>query len=86
MEEVEKKQTKTQEIIIGVNLLILIVYTIYLRVDSNNYNFIADAFFIAIHVVLCLVIAIFIKPRAFLLSAGLVLLIGFATCFAIVAK
>jgi len=86
MEEIEKKQTKTQEIIIGINLLILIVYTIYLRVDNNNYNFITDAFFITIHVVLCLVIAIFTKPRAFLLSAGLVLLIGFATCFAIVAK
>ncbi|MBB5397952.1 hypothetical protein [Mucilaginibacter sp. AK015] len=65
-------------------MLILIVYTIALRIGHDNYNFILDAMLIALQVVLCLIIAIFTNARAFLLSAGLVLLIGFATCFAVV--
>lgn len=70
---------------IVINLLILAVYTIFLRVSyGSNYNkeyaFLLDAFLIGCHVVLCLIIAIFTRPREFLLSAGLVLLIGFATC------
>ncbi|RYU86558.1 hypothetical protein EWM62_18055 [Mucilaginibacter terrigena] len=85
MEEPEKKKTKTHDIIIGVNMLILIIYTIALRINHDEYNFIVDAMLIALQVVLCLIIAIFTNARAFLLSAALVLLIGFATCYAIAA-
>ena len=68
-----------------INLLVLAVYTIYFRTTygshyTEEYVFLIDAFCIGVHVLLCLVTAIFTRPREFLLSAGLVLVIGFATC------
>lgn len=71
--------------IVLINLLILAAYTIYFRVTygshyTEEYVFIVDAFCIGVQVLLCLVVAIFTRPRDFLLSAGLVLVIGFATC------
>jgi hypothetical protein len=86
MEESKNNNIKTHDVIIGINMLILIIYTIALRVNHNEYDFIGDAMLIAMHVVLCLIISIFTNTKAFLLSAGLVLVIGFATCLVLVAK
>ena len=70
-------------IIVGINLLILISYTIYFRLRSKDLEaLIIDAFAIALHVVICLIVAAAVKRgRIWALSAGLILVIGFATCF-----
>jgi len=81
MEEIEEPSGKPSMVIAGLNIAVLIGYTIYLRfVAQGQYNVIGLAFLIAIHVALCLILAIFIYHKEFLLSAGLVLIIGFSTC------
>lgn len=71
------------------NLFIMLLYNIWLPVayGHDQYIFVGLAFFIVIQVVLNFIIGIifaFTKKdeltRAFLLSSGLVLLIGFSTC------
>jgi hypothetical protein len=44
---------------------------------------IAEAFFIAIQIIICLITAIFVYRKEFLLSALVILLIGFSTCWAV---
>ncbi|RFZ85473.1 hypothetical protein DYU05_07715 [Mucilaginibacter terrenus] len=86
MEETPKTPSKVVPTVIAVNLIILVVYTLTFRIiygaDYNHqYGFLLfDAFFIAAHVFVCLVIAIFSRPKEYLLSAVLVLVIGFGTC------
>ncbi len=81
MEEIEEPSEKQSMVIAGLNIAVLIGYTIYLGfIDHGQYKSIGLAFLIAIHVALCLILAIFIYHKEFLLSAGLVLIIGFSTC------
>jgi predicted signal transduction protein with EAL and GGDEF domain len=67
--------------IVAINLVLMIIYTIAFRSMKDGYSILGVAFFIAIQVIICLLTAIFFKPRAFLLSALAVLLIGFSTCW-----
>ncbi len=78
--------------IAGINLAILLLYMVLINVTSNGYErqlavLVLAAFAIGIQVVLNFLIAIvlFIKKRpearSFLLSAVLVLVIGFSSCF-----
>lgn len=67
--------------IVAINLALMIIYTIICKSTGDNYSIVGVAFFIVIQVVICLITAIFFKPRAFLLSALAVLLIGFSTCW-----
>lgn len=78
----------------GVNLGIMLVYSLLIRfMNSGNEKalgiLIMSAFVIAIHVLILLIISIAHyagkqkeEGRAFLLSTGLVLLIGFSSCWA----
>lgn len=66
--------------IVGINILILAVYTLLCKLDSNDGGFIFDAFLIAIHVFVCIIMAIVKRSWMWLLSALLVLGIGFSTC------
>lgn len=72
-------------LIIGINLLVLIVYTLYLKIEyqKDEFALIGEAFFIAIQIIICLVMAIAVFHKEFLLSALVVLLIGFSTCWGV---
>lgn len=74
----------TKMIIVGINLLVLIAYTIYLRVFNNEELIIlVEAIFIAFQVAFCLIMAIFVYRKELLLSALVVLLIGFSSCWVV---
>ena len=78
--------------IAGINLLIMLLYSVVIRVISGGKGggsmgiLILSAFAVGIHVFICLIVAatnIEKKSglgKAWLLSSGLVLLIGFSTC------
>jgi hypothetical protein len=87
MEEANiKPQRQPKWVVVAINVTVMVAYTVYLRfVDRGQYNIIGDAMLIAIHVVLCLVLAIFAFSKEFLLSAALVLVIGFSTCWLVFA-
>ena len=70
--------------IVAINLIILLGYTAILKFyNSNEFNFITDAFLIFFQFMICILSArIFGKFRKdFILSSVLVLLIGFSTCY-----
>jgi hypothetical protein len=74
----------TKMIIVGINLLVLIAYTIYLRVFNNEELIIlVEAIFITFQVAFCLIMAIFVYRKELLLSALVVLLIGFSSCWVV---
>ncbi|WP_439697360.1 hypothetical protein ACFGVS_02855 [Mucilaginibacter sp. AW1-7] len=86
MEELNEKQKPQQRpkiIIIGINLAVLAAYTIYFGVNKEELIIIGEAFFIAVQIIICLIAAIFVYRKEFLLSALVVLLIGFSTCLAV---
>jgi hypothetical protein len=88
MEELNKKQRSKHDqkiIVIGINLAVLAAYTIYFGVNKDSEMAIAEAFFIAIQIIICLITAIFVYRKEFLLSALVILLIGFSTCWAVFA-
>lgn len=80
--------------ITGINLAILLFYSLFIRFNSRGSEgalsiLIFSAFAIAAHVFILLIICAILyaggqkdKGRAFLLSSGLVLLIGFSSCWA----
>ncbi|OOQ61061.1 hypothetical protein [Mucilaginibacter pedocola] len=81
-----RPQPEPQWIVVGINIAVVIAYTIYLRyVDKGQYNIIGDAMLIGMHVVICLLLAIFVLSKEFLMSAALVLVIGFSTCWTVFA-
>jgi hypothetical protein len=83
--EGNKFKASPQMLVIGINLLVLIVYTLYLKVEykMDEFAIITEAFCIAVQIILCLIMAIAIYHKEFLLSALVVLLIGFSTCWAV---
>lgn len=78
----------------GINLAILLVYSLIIRFSSAGSEkalgiLIVSAMVITAHVFIMLIICAILyaggqkdKGRAFLLSSGLVLLIGFSSCWA----
>jgi len=77
-------------IVVAINIALLVIYTLYIRLTSpDGESILAVALLIAFHFLLCAVIGIIcaaIVPakkymNAFLLSALLVVLIGFSTCY-----
>ncbi|OOQ61060.1 hypothetical protein [Mucilaginibacter pedocola] len=68
--------------IVGVNLAILAVYTIISAIPQEGILF--DMFVIFFHVITCLILTLTGPKRLqWLLSAVLVLVIGFSTCVSI---
>ncbi len=67
--------------IVGINLVLMLIYTILFRQTQESYPMWGAAFFMMIQIAICLITAIFFKRKAFLLSALAVLLIGFSTCW-----
>ena len=81
--------------IAGINLLVLLAYSIIIRVLSSGGGaqggaagiLIMSAFAVGIHVIICLLVTGIEYAnrsketgRAWLLSSGIVLLVGFSTC------
>jgi hypothetical protein len=66
--------------IVGVNLIVLVIYTALLKLSPDNGSLILDAFCLLLHVVFCLIMAMVKKSWTWVLAASLVLAIGFSTC------
>jgi len=66
---------------VGINLLVLFFYTVLFKLFSGNADIIFDAFVIGFYVIFCLLMALLSRASWYwLLSAVLVLVIGFSTC------
>ncbi|WP_348051246.1 hypothetical protein [Mucilaginibacter sp.] len=84
------EKPKSQMKIVGINLLVMVVYTILCRVGYKTDGFIIVACLIVGHIICCFiacVVSAFIAQYRhlagiWLLSALAVLLIGFSTCMA----
>lgn len=80
--------TRLQKIIIGINLLFLAAYTVIsYNSRTNHLAIIGHAFVIACHICALIFIAIIAHflskkeiEKAFWLSSGVILLIGFGSC------
>jgi hypothetical protein len=84
MDNSDRSWNSRKIFVVAINMAVMIAYTLYTRyVESGELNIILNAFFVGIHAVLCLILAIFVWRKEFLLSALLVLLIGFSTCWVI---
>jgi hypothetical protein len=79
--EIEENKKEPKMSITGANLLIMVFYTIILCLFTNG--FFLDAFFLFIHFFTCLIVAIADRSKMWLLSAVLVLALGFSTCVGI---
>jgi hypothetical protein len=66
--------------IVGINLMVLAIYTLLIKLSGGIGGLIINAFILFLHVVLCLGMALDKKSWIWLLSALLVLAIGFSTC------
>jgi hypothetical protein len=66
--------------IVGINLLIMVIYTVSCKFTPDLGGMLIDAFLIVIHVVVCVIMAISSKNWVWLISAFLILAIGFSTC------
>jgi hypothetical protein len=66
--------------IVGYNILALAFYTIIFKLASKEGGIIFDAFILFFHVIFCFGMAIGRKSWMWVLSAVLVLAIGFSTC------
>jgi|SRR6185312_14219832 len=67
--------------IVAYNILALACYTVIFKLAANQGGFIFDAFVIFLHVLVCFGMAIGKRSWMWALSAVLVLLIGFSTCY-----
>lgn len=75
-----QKKSFTGMKIVGINILILAIYSVLCTLDSSSGGFVFDAFLILIHVATCIILAIVKRSWMWLLSALIVLVIGFSTC------
>jgi hypothetical protein len=73
----EKKETSRWKAV-GINLAVLVAYTLICKFTDGGVFL--DAFFIAIHFTAAIITSIVVKKWEWVLSAFLVLAIGFSTC------
>jgi len=77
----EKEKSNKNSLIAGINLGLLIAYTLYIRIaGGSGYSIIFLAAIIFFHFLTALIIYAFTSLKGFLLSAALIVLIGFSTC------
>jgi len=79
----QPKRQNTGMKIVGYNMLALIIYTIMCKLIPDLGGLLLAAFLIAMHVFVCIIMTIVRKDWAWILSAFLVLVIGFSTCVAL---
>ena len=71
--------------IVGINLLILAIYTIISGM-FKELGIYFDAIIIVIHMIICMIMALIKNNGIWILSGLVVLLIGFSTCAGILVK
>jgi len=82
--EMEKSKLTEKMVVVAINLAILVAYTVYFKTSSKDaLNILVDAFAIGFHVIGCLILATFVYRKEFLLSALVILLIGFSSCWVV---
>lgn len=81
MSDQENKKKDRTMLIAGVNIVILIVYTTWIRATGDNDGALTLGVILILHIILCVIISLFIYSKGFLLSALLVLLVGISTCY-----
>lgn len=81
--DLDKKSSKDLRIL-GLNLLILVGYSIISRFTEGGP--LLDAGFLAIHICFCMIMAGVARNWAWVLSGVTVLIIGFATCVEVLWK
>ncbi len=74
----EEKKTQEKWKVVGYNLLGLVAYTLLFRLVSGGILF--DCFVVGAHFLIATIMAIAQKKWEWVLSAFLVLVIGFSTC------
>jgi hypothetical protein len=77
--EIDEKKQSYNMLVVGINLAVLAVYTIISKIDKDL-GPLLDAFLLAIHFIVCILWAAIASKRIWLLTAFVVLLIGFSTC------
>jgi len=77
MSEEEKKPQERWKVV-GYNMLGLFAYTLLFRLVDGGIIF--DCFVVGVHFLVAIIMAIALKKWEWLLSAFLVLAIGFSTC------
>jgi len=81
MNDKENKKKDRTILIADINLAILIGYTIWIRVTAGNDRVLSLGVLLILQITLCVIISPFVYSKGFLLSALLVLLVGFSTCY-----
>ncbi len=66
--------------VVGYNMIALAAYTIIFALSAKQGGVIFDALFIFAHVIIGIILAIAFRSWTWLLSALMVLIIGFSTC------
>jgi len=70
--------------IVGYNMLVLLIYSVVCKIGSRDLGALfMDAFLVGAHVLVCIIVAAGKRSWMWLLSALLVLIIGFSTCVSI---
>lgn len=77
-EKADPEKTPNRWRIVGYNILGLIIYTLLCRFTEGG--IFLDCLLVGIHFLCCIIVAISVKKWEWVLSAFLVLAIGFSTC------
>ena len=76
----QEKKVPSKWNVVGYNLVALVIYTVICRfIDGGMF---LDAFILAFHFFACIITAIILKKWEWVLSAFVVIAIGFSTCVA----
>lgn len=78
--DIKKSKVPESMKIVGFNLLVLAFYTVACKLSNDVGGIIIDAFIIGIHVIVCIITAIARQSWIWLLSALVILIVGFSTC------
>ena len=82
MSNTENQKKDRTMLIVAINVIIMIAYTLYIRMtDRGGDGIIVLALLLLVHITLCMIISPFKFSKGFVLSALAVLLIGFSTCY-----
>ena len=83
MERVKAAKKPFKIVIVLINMLLLVIYSIAIKAsgDEGLDILMEDMMLVIAHIVLCFTFAFFYYPKEFVLSALLILLIGCATCW-----
>jgi len=81
MSDKENQKKDRTMFVVGTNLAILIGYAVWTRATGGNDGALSFGLLLIFHIVLCMIISPFIYSKGFLLSALVILLVGFSTCY-----